>query len=195
MPQAAPCARRTAARFARRRSGDIEAAVDNEAVEGQVEDRLDVVRRGQHCVRETLQRGEALDRDRLKRSGRPSTVGMPVDRPNRRRRPEYRRRPSSPIGIPSSLAHASRTTASGTTSWVPGMVPSKTSPVSPSMVMTSPARSARSPMRTRRRRPRCPRPRRRRGSPSREPRQPRGSPSRRGTSGSRRPGHPVNVVG
>ena len=46
---------------------------------------------------------------------------------------------SSPMGIPSSWAHASSVRASGTISVVPGIVPSNTSPELPSIVMTSPA--------------------------------------------------------
>ena len=88
-----------------------------------VEDRFDVVRRRQDGVGDALERGEALDRDRPEAVVRAST--LPRRRPavtgSRPVEAAGAWRVASPIGIPSSAAHASSVAASGTTSVVPGI--------------------------------------------------------------------------
>ncbi len=55
---------------------------------------------------------------------------------------------ASPIAIPASRAQPSSIFASGTTTATPEVTPAYTSPVEPSIEMTSPAESVRSPIRT-----------------------------------------------
>ena len=146
-------------------------------------------------VGEALERGEALDRDgpEARRPGvdRPVAEAIALDRrvgglsrlgADRRSRA---RRPSRA---------ASR--ASGTTSVVPGMTPSKTSPVRPSIVMTSPARGSGRRTRPRRRETSMPgRPDDRRDPPAAgDDRGVAGQPAA-GRQDAGRRGHPVDVVG